>query len=116
MQRETTGLTLISVLHCFTASEQKHREFFTLFLTTYASALTALRVHFVPKVNVIAERHKFSRREQRHDENILQYVAVLRDMVLLCAFDDKEDEMLRDQIVEKVYSGRIRECLLLEAD
>lgn len=37
-------------------------------------------------------------------------------MVSLCAFGDKEDEMLRDQIVEKVYSSRIREHLLLEAD
>lgn len=83
---------------------------------TYASAFTALRVHFVPKVNVIAERHKFRQREQRHDENILQYVAALRDMASLFAFGDKEDKMLRDQIVDKVYSSRICEHLLLEAD
>ncbi len=43
-------------------------------------------------------------------------MAVLRDMVSFCAFGDKEEEMLLDQIVEKVHSSRIRERLLLEAD
>lgn len=55
-------------LYCLGTEAQ--RVFYTIpnTSTIYASALTALRVHFV---NVIAERHKFHQREQRHDENIV---------------------------------------------
>ncbi len=74
-----------TLLHCL--GKEAQRIFYTLpnMGTTYASALTALRAHFVPEVNTIAERHKFRQREQRHDEKILQYVAALRDIVsFLC--------------------------------
>ncbi len=43
-------------------------------------------------------------------------MAALCDIVSFCTFGDKEEEMLRDQIVEKVHSSSIQECLLLEAD
>ncbi len=66
------------------------------------------------KVNVIAERHKFHQRAQRHDETIAQYVSALCEMLALCEFRNAEQDMLRDQIVEKAYSGRIHERLLLE--
>ncbi|XP_034056171.1 uncharacterized protein LOC117535746 [Gymnodraco acuticeps] len=95
---------------------EAQRIFYTLTETgtTYNHAVTALRAHFVPKVNVIAERHKFRQRAQRHDETIAQYVSALREMMVLCEFGNAEQDMLRDQIVEKAYSGRIRERLLLE--
>ncbi|XP_034065890.1 uncharacterized protein LOC117542374 [Gymnodraco acuticeps] len=95
---------------------EAQRIFYTLTETgtTYNHAVTALWAHFVPKVNVIAERHKFRQRAQRHDETIAQYVSALREMIVLCAFGNAEQDMLRDQIVEKAYSGRIRERLLLE--
>ncbi len=34
--------------------------------TTYTSALTALRAHFVPQVNTIAEHHKESKGMMKH--------------------------------------------------
>ncbi len=59
-----------TLLHCLGTEAQ--RIFYTLpnTGTTYTSALTALRAHFVLKVNAIAEHHKFRQREQRHDENM----------------------------------------------
>jgi len=94
---------------------EAQRIFYTLTETgtTYNHAVTALRAHFVPKVNVIAERHKFRQRAQRHDETIA-HVSALREMLVLCEFGNAEQDMLRDQIVEKAHSGRIRERLLLE--
>lgn len=73
----------VTLLHCLETEAQ--RIFYNLpnTGTTYASAL------------------------------ILQYVAALRGMVSLCMFGDKEDEMIRNQVVQKVYSIRICERLLL---
>lgn len=56
----------------------------------------------------------FHQRAQTHDETIAQYISALRDMLALCEFGNAEQDMLQDQIVEKAYSGRIRERLLLE--
>lgn len=52
--------------------------------TTFDSAVEALKRHFVPKVNVIAERHKFRQRAQRPDESINQYSRVARASRLVC--------------------------------
>lgn len=84
--------------------------------TTYKSALEALNKHFVPKVNVIAERHKFRQRAQRPDESINEYVAALRELASQCEFRTMEDQMLRDQFIERVANTRIRDRLLIETD
>lgn len=84
--------------------------------TTMDDALKALEAHFNPKRNTVAERHAFRKRTQAQNESILQYVAALRDLATTCEFGDKEDEMLRDQLVEHVSSQRIRERLLLETN
>uniref|UniRef100_A0A3P9IMQ9 Retrotransposon gag domain-containing protein n=1 Tax=Oryzias latipes TaxID=8090 RepID=A0A3P9IMQ9_ORYLA len=84
--------------------------------TTMEDAMSALKAHFNPKRNAVAERHVFRKRAQSQTESILQYVAALRDLAATCGFDDKQDEMIRDQLVEHVRSQRIRERLLLEAD
>uniref|UniRef100_A0A8C1GVZ8 Uncharacterized protein n=1 Tax=Cyprinus carpio TaxID=7962 RepID=A0A8C1GVZ8_CYPCA len=82
----------------------------------YQTALTALRAFFVQKVNVVAERNKFRQRAQRLGEPIMQYVAALLELLVNCEFGALADDMMRDQIVEKTCSPRIRECLLLETD
>ena len=51
--------------------------------TTMDEALTALKVHFNPKRNTVAERHAFRKRAQTPNKTIPQYVAVLRDLVNL---------------------------------
>ena len=94
------------------------RLFYTLPNTgdTFAAAITALKEHFVPKVNVIAERHKFRQRMQRPDETVNQFLASLRELAATCEFGDMEDQMLRDQLIERVANTRIRDRLLLEPD
>ncbi|XP_026202834.1 uncharacterized protein LOC113153427 [Anabas testudineus] len=83
---------------------------------TYASAVEGLKQHFVPKVNVIAERHKFRQRAQRPDETVQDYLAVLRQLAATCEFGNMEDQMVRDQLIERVDNTRIRDRLLLEPD
>ena len=83
---------------------------------TYDTAVNALKAHFNPKTNTVAERHAFRKRAQALHESILQYVAALRDLVSTCDFGDRENEMIRDQLIENVCNSRIRERLLLEPE
>ncbi|KAK0142863.1 hypothetical protein N1851_019189 [Merluccius polli] len=104
------------LLHCLGTEGQ--RIFLSLpdVGTSYKSACDALKAFFVPRVNVVAERNKFRRRAQRQGESIVQYIAALRDLLVNCDFGLLADDMIRDQLIEKTSSSRIRERLLLEAD
>ncbi|XP_039505749.1 uncharacterized protein LOC120461595 [Pimephales promelas] len=103
------------LLHCLGTEGQ--RLFYTLPDTgdNLASAVKALKEHFIPKRNVVVERHAFRKRVQRTDETVLQYIAALRDLATTCEFDDSLDDMLRDQLVENIANPRIRERLLVES-
>lgn len=105
-----------TLLHCLGA--RGRRIFYSLPDTgnTVATAVTALEKYFVPKVNGIVERHAFRQRRQAPHETAIQYVAVLRDLASKCGFDEKTDEMIRDQLIEYVANPNIRERLLLEPD
>lgn len=101
------------LIHCIGVEAQ--RIFYTLESgTTYAEAVKALKAFFVPKVNIVAERNKFRLRSQNVGESIVHYVAALRELAITCEFGDVTDDMIRDQLVEKTNSTRIRERLLLE--
>ena len=104
------------LLHCLGTEGQ--RIFYNLPNTgaTYDTAVNALKAHFNPKTNTVAERHAFRKRSQAPHESILQYVAALRDLVSTCDFGDSENEMIRDQLIENVCNSRIRERLLLEPE
>ncbi|XP_073346961.1 protein NYNRIN-like [Pagrus major] len=78
---------------------------------TYASAVEGLKKHFVPKVNVIAECHKFRQRAQRPEETVNEFLAALRQLAVACEFGDMEEPMLRDQLIERVANTRIRDRL-----
>lgn len=80
----------------------------------YMVALQILEAHFSPTVNVVAERFKFRQRAQWPGENIDDYIASIRELASTCNFQGFHDEMLRDQLVEKTNSARLRERLLLE--
>lgn len=80
-----------------------------------AEAVTALEMHFVPKVNVVACRHAFQQRPQRSDESVTQYIAVLRHLAVPCTFGEMEDEMIRDRLIEHAHLCQIRDRLLLYA-
>lgn len=77
--------------------------------TLYNSAVEGLKRHFVPKVHVIAERHKFRQRAQRPGETTYQFLAALRELSVACEFGDMEKQMLRDQLIERVANTRTRQ-------
>uniref|UniRef100_A0A672KEJ7 Retrotransposon gag domain-containing protein n=1 Tax=Sinocyclocheilus grahami TaxID=75366 RepID=A0A672KEJ7_SINGR len=105
-----------TLLHCLGTEGQ--RIFYALPETgdTYASAISALQKHFTPKVNVVVERYAFRKRAQFPHKTIAQYVAALRAHAATCGFEDKADDMIRDQLLEHLCSDSIRERLSLESD
>ena len=79
-------------------------------------AKLALQNYFAPKRNVVSERYKFRSREQRPDEPIDSYLTALRELAKSCEFGTLEEEMIRDQIVEKCASKSLRQKLLTQDD
>ncbi|KAF7651808.1 hypothetical protein LDENG_00105190, partial [Lucifuga dentata] len=63
---------------------------------------------------VVTERYRFRQRGQHAGETADQYVAALKELITTCEFGAMEEEMIRDQLVEKTNSPCIRERLLLE--
>ena len=45
-----------------------------------------------------------------------QFLASLQELAALCEFSDMEEQMLRDQLIERVATTCIRDRLLLELD
>ena len=79
------------------------------------TVLTQLTEHFKPKKNVPFERHVFRQAAQQNGETVDSYITRLRTLAKNCEFADS-NEAIRDQIVEKCSSGRLRRRLLRETD
>lgn len=78
------------------------------------TAQKAIEDFFIPQVNIVAERYRFRQQSQRPGETTDQFAAALKELVTTCQFGTMEEEMIRDQIVEKTNSVCIRERLLLK--
>ena len=74
----------------------------------------ALRSHFQPKRNVIAERFRFHRRNRMAGESVAQFVAELRQLAARCDFGQFLTEALRDRLVCGLRSEPTQRKLLRE--
>lgn len=99
-------------LHCLGPNVQ--RIFFNLpdAKETYEQAKNALDKYFTPHKNVVSERFKFRQRKQNENEAIDAFVISLRELARSCEFGNLEDDMIRDQIIEKCYSHQLKEKYL----
>ena len=108
------------LLHCIGVEGQ--RLFYTLPEESgdggdnYINTVNLLSKYFKPVENVIAARYRFRQRGQFSGESIDGYISALRELAVPCNFGTFQSEMIRDQLVEKTNSTRLRERLLLEAD
>ena len=84
--------------------------------TVLQQTMRVLDDFFRPKTNIVAERYRFRSRAQRTNETTSQWVSSLRQLATTCGYGDRTEEFIRDQIVEKTTSARIRQRLLLEQD
>ena len=80
--------------------------------TVYTVAMEQLDQYFMPQVNVPYERHLFRTMAQLPTESVDQFMTRLREKAEYCEFGDAKDENIRDQVIEKCMSSRLRRKLL----
>ena len=78
----------------------------------YPTTLKVLDDYFIPKANVPFKRHLFRQIIQSSEETVDQFVCRLRQRAASCDFGDREDEYIRDQLIDKCYSAKLRRKFL----
>ncbi|KAJ1194181.1 hypothetical protein NDU88_003476 [Pleurodeles waltl] len=78
----------------------------------YVSAIKSPDVRFKACKNVIMERHTFYKRVQVSGEPVASFVGALRMLTVTCDYKACEDEIIRDQLVEKTNNKKVQETLL----
>ncbi|KAJ1210640.1 hypothetical protein NDU88_006002 [Pleurodeles waltl] len=74
--------------------------------------MKALEENYGKKVSIVVERHKFFSCAQKQGETIDQFVNSLRRIAISCKFRDLNDEIIRDQFINRVKEVKIQEKLL----
>ena len=80
--------------------------------TVYGKPLRMLDAHFAPQVNVPFERHVFRQMLQEESETVDQFVTRLRRQAENCMFEEQKEEQIRDQVIDKCRSRKLRRKLL----
>ena len=116
VNKESEEIRKHTFLHCI--GQPARRVFNNLqgSKDTFEECKKLLTDYFDPKRNTVAERYKFRSRGQSDTETIDEYTTVLRELTKSCCFKELEDQMIRDQIVEKCKSSHLREKLLQVED
>lgn len=81
----------------------------------YDKTRTALNDYFKPKTNKTYERHIFRGLAQRDEETMNQFVTRLRQQAKNCEFVSIDEE-IKDQIVEKCRSVKVKKRILEQGD
>lgn len=89
---------------------------FTPHLTEYEMAVAKLNDHFQPKKNTTFERHELRKLKQNDDEKIAVFAMRLRKQAERCDFGDNFEDQVKDQLIEKCSSSRLRRKLLALGD
>lgn len=78
----------------------------------YPTTPKVLDDYFIPKANVPFKRQLFCQITQSSEETIDQFVCQLRQHTASCDFREQEGEYIRDQLIEKCYSVKLRQKFL----
>lgn len=83
---------------------------------TYEEIVKLMEEHLSPKPSFIAERYKFSLRNQGEHETVSDYIVQLKELSRFCDFKTNLTEYLRDRLVSGLRSDAIKKRLLGEDD
>lgn len=89
---------------------------FTPHLSEYELAIAKLNEFFEPKKNSTYERHVFRLIKQEKNEKISIFTMRLRTQADKCDFGEAMEDNVKDQIIEKCSSSRLRRELLKLGD
>ncbi len=82
----------------------------------YDELVKLVEEHLSPKPSFIAERYKFSLRNQQEHESIAEYIVQLKQLSMFCEFKSSLADYLRDRLVSGLRSDAIKKRLLGEDD
>lgn len=85
-------------------------------LTEYEMAVAKLNDHFQPKKNTTYERHELRKLAQGDDEKIAVFIMRLCKQAERCGFGDNLEDHVKDQLIEKCLSSKMRRKLLALGD
>lgn len=71
---------------------------------------------FKVRQNVIFERTRFNRRNQRNSETSEQYITALDNLIETCEYGELRDEMLCDRLVVGIRDASLSEQLQMDTD
>ena len=83
---------------------------------TILNILNKFEIYCRPKRNTSYERYIFLSRKQKKDENIDDFVIVLRNLSKSCNYENLTDSVIRDAIILGINNRKTQECLLREND
>lgn len=81
---------------------------------TFVELVGKLSQHFDPAKNVVVERFKFGKRDQKPNESCADYAVDLRNLARTCEFGDFLDEALRDRFVCGLQNANVIQKTLLD--
>lgn len=81
---------------------------------TFKDLIGIFEKYFSPKVNEIAERFRFYKRNQKQYELISDYIVEIKTLSKSCNFGDFLEDALRDKLVCGLCNGSIQQKLLNE--
>lgn len=85
-------------------------------LMEYEMAVAKLNDHFQPKKNTTYERYELRQLKQEDEEKIAVFAMRLRKQAERCDFGDNFEDHVKDQLIEKCSSSRLRRKLLALGD
>lgn len=83
---------------------------------SFSEIVELVETHLSPKPSFIAERYKFSLRNQMDYETIADYVVQLKQLSMFCEFKNNLSDYLRDKLVSGLKSDAIKKRLLSEPE
>lgn len=86
------------------------------YLDEYEMAIAKLNDHFEPKKNTTYERHELRQLKQEDEEKIAIFAMRLRKQAERCDFGENFEDHVKDQLIEKCSSPKLRRKLLALGD
>ena len=82
----------------------------------YQASADALSQYFRPSKNLPYQRHLFRQAKQNDGESVAQFVTRLRQLAKDCDYGVNTNDFIRDQVIDKCISEKLRTRLLAEKD
>lgn len=83
---------------------------------SYDDLVKLIKEHLYPTPSFIAERYRFSLRNQLEHESVAQYIAQLKNLSTHCEFGGSLNDFLRDRLICGIRSESMKQRLLSEAN